>query len=161
MAKYGSSSSWYSIVSATPRNLNDQDPEHITVGPTTFIHGPYERCPACGAEDGLGLPGVYGRRYAKCCKQCLQDQLNDLPKLDKRIIYLDQHAVSHLAKALHPESREKYRPGNPATQDGFWPEAFAKLDHLHKLQLAACLESAVHRTESLLDGRLTESLQTL
>lgn len=66
-----------------------------------------------------------------------------------------------MTKALHPDSRAKYEPGNPATQDGFWREAFAKLDRLHKLQLAVCPASTVHRSESLLDSRLTESLRTL
>jgi hypothetical protein len=141
--------------------MSDEEPEQIVIGRETFIRGPYESCPACGAKDGLGLLSVYHRRYAKRCRECLHDEVRDLPDLDKKVIYLDQHAVSHLAKALHPDSREKYKPGNPATQDGFWREAFAKLDRLHMLQLAVCPESTVHRTESLLNSRLTESLKTL
>jgi hypothetical protein len=141
--------------------MSEQEPEQIVIGPATLIRGPYEPCPACGAEDALGLLGVYRRRYVKRCRECLADEARDLPELDKRVIYLDQHAISHLSKALHPDSRKKYEPGNPATQDGFWREVFARLDRLHKLQLAVCPESTVHRTESLLDSRLTESLKVL
>jgi hypothetical protein len=85
----------------------------------------------------------------------------ELPPAPKRLIYLDQHAVSHLCKSIHPASRETYAPGNSRTQDGFWPQLFERLDRLHKLHLIACPESRVQRYESLLDARMRKELETL
>jgi len=134
--------------------------ESFVFDPRDLIMPPYEKCEACGA-DKLGLLSVRGQRLIKRCKVCLGTQVLDLPPVKKALIYLDQHAVSHLAKALHPDTRDKYLEGNPATQDGFWRDAFAKLDRLHSLQLLACPESQIQRTESLMDSRLTEQLRTL
>jgi hypothetical protein len=91
----------------------------------------------------------------------MSDRSFELPALDKRVIYLDQHAISHLAKSIHPDYREQYAPGNPRTQDGFWPDLFARLDRLNKLQLAVCPESTLQRQESLLDDRLAGVLRAM
>lgn len=137
------------------------DGEKIVIGPSSFISGPYEQCPACGAEESYGLLSVHRHSYAKRCKECLETQTTDLPVLDKQMIYLDQHAISHLSKSLHPDSKHKYEQDKPATHFGFWGKVFAKLDRLHKLQLAVCPISPVQRSESLLDSRLTERLKTV
>jgi hypothetical protein len=105
--------------------------------------------------------GFGGRSYTKRCRRCMRARAFELPALKKRVIYLDQHAISHLAKAIHPAYRDQYRPGNPRTQDGFWPDTFARLDRLNKLQLAVCPESTLQRQESLLDDRLADPLRTM
>jgi hypothetical protein len=141
--------------------MSDATPESFRFDPRDFITGPFDDCPECGASGEFGLLMVTGRRYVKRCRRCMRDRSFDLPAVDKRVIYLDQHAISHLAKAIHPDYREQYAPGNPRTQDGFWPELFARLDRLNKLQLAVCPESTLQRQESLLDDRLAGVLRTM
>lgn len=136
-------------------------PGEISIGPASFITGPYDECPACEAEDAFGLLSVGRTSYVKRCRECFETQTLTLPVLDKRMIYLDQHAISHLSKSLHPDSKHKYDLDKPATHFGFWGEVFAKLDRLHKLQLAVCPISPVQRSESLLDSRLTDQLKTV
>jgi hypothetical protein len=135
--------------------------EYFRFDPREFITGPFEDCPECGAPGEFGLLMVTGRGYVKRCRRCMSDRSFDLPGLNKRVIYLDQHAISHLAKAIHPSYRDQYAPGNPRTQDGFWPDLFARLDRLNKLQLAVCPESTLQRQESLLDDRLAGILRTM
>src|SRR4051794_37750610 len=84
-----------------------------------------------------------------------------LPRLRKHVIYLDQHAISHMAKALHPDFAARYGRDDPRTQRGFWRDAFRRLEAVQKLQLAVCPESRLQRQESLLDSRLTSILRTM
>jgi hypothetical protein len=77
------------------------------------------------------------------------------------VLYLDQFAISNLAKALLPESCERFTGDDPATQRGFWPRFCARLERLIKLGLLVCPLSSVHRSESLLDDRLAPSLHRL
>jgi hypothetical protein len=129
--------------------------------PRGLIIKPFEDCPCCGAESEFGLLTVSARSYTKRCRRCMKDRTYDLPLVSKRVIYLDQHAISHMAKALHPESAHLYGPDDPRTQRGFWREAFGRLDRLHKLQLLVCPSSDLQRQESLLDDRLTATLRTM
>jgi hypothetical protein len=141
--------------------MSDALPESFLFEPRDLITGPFEDCPECDAPGEFGLLMVTGRGYVKRCRRCSSDRSFELPALRKRVIYLDQHAISHLAKAIHPDYRELYAPGNPRTQDGFWPELFARLDRLNKLHLAVCPESTLQRQESLLDDRLACLLRTM
>lgn len=136
------------------------DPEHfVTIGPRTFIGSPFEPCPACRAAEGLGLLMVHANGYVKRCTQCLNEEHFELPPPPTpRVLYLDQFAVSCLAKALLPNSRERFTGDDPATQRGFWPRLFARLERLVKLGVLVCPPSSVHRTEALLDDRLAGSL---
>lgn len=129
--------------------------------PRKMITSPLETCPFCGAAEEFGLLSVHGRGYAKRCRGCMQDESYDLPSVEKRLVYLDQHAISHMAKALHPDWAEKYARDVVRTQYGFWWDLFAKLDRLGKLQLILCPWSEIQRQESLLDDRLTETLRTM
>lgn len=135
--------------------------DSFVIDPADFISGPYEDCPFCQAPDSFGLLSAGRYSYVKRCRICFEDRKFDLPKMSKRMIYLDQHAISHLAKSLHPDSKEKYERDKPATHHGFWSDLFAKLDRLHKLQLAVCPMSDIQRLESLLDSRLTGKLRTV
>ncbi|MDD3657127.1 MAG: hypothetical protein PHI72_10280 [Atribacterota bacterium] len=52
----------------------------------------------------------------------------------KRIIYLDQFALSYMVRALHPEMKVT---GNNNT-DAFWIELYQRLDRLVKMQIIIC-----------------------
>ncbi len=69
-----------------------------------------------------------------------------LPELNKKIIYIDQFAISNMMKAINPKTKA-YKKG---TLDGFWVRLLERLHSLCKLQLAICPDSAFHREESLL-----------
>jgi hypothetical protein len=141
--------------------MSDAPPGSFLFDPRDLITGPFDDCPECKAPGEFGLLMVTGRGYVKRCRRCMSDRSFELPALNKRVIYLDQHAISHLAKAIHPDYREQYWPRNPRTQDGFWPELFARLNRLNKLHLAVCPESTLQRQESLLDDRLAGLLRTM
>lgn len=68
-----------------------------------------------------------------------------LPRLNKKVIYLDQFVISNMMKALNPETKA-YRKG---TIDQFWLTLYERLDSLCKLQLIICPMSESHREESL------------
>jgi len=135
--------------------------ESFTFDPRDLIGAGREPCEKCRESTSVGLLSVGNHRVIKRCRNCMDTTSMDLPPAPKKLIYLDQHAVSHLCKAIHPDTRETYAPGNPRTQDGFWLTLFERLDRLHKLHLIACPESRVQRYESLLDARMRKELETL
>jgi hypothetical protein len=61
----------------------------------------------------------------------------------KTLVYLDQMALSNMAKSLDPIWAATRR-----SQDPFWVELFDLLDRLLKLQLVVCPESSTHEQES-------------
>ncbi|ETT67434.1 hypothetical protein BSK66_29365 [Paenibacillus odorifer] len=71
-----------------------------------------------------------------------------LPILNKKIIYLDQFAISNMMKALNPHMRSN----KEGKVDEFWLRLFERLDSLSKLQLIICPDSEIHNSESLLSG---------
>lgn len=119
----------------------------ITVDPRDFISGPFRKCPKCGAEQ-FGVLMVSGNHYVRRCRErtCWYTQRIGLPEIKKRIIYLDQFAISNMMKALNPDVRGHER----ATADPFWRELFEVLHVVCRLQLVVCPDSNEHRNESLL-----------
>jgi hypothetical protein len=68
-----------------------------------------------------------------------------LPALRKKILYLDQFAISNLVKALDPSTKGHAR----TVADPFWAKLFQTLEIAAKMQLIVCPDSDEHRTESL------------
>ena len=66
-----------------------------------------------------------------------------LPPHQKKVIYVDQFAISDMMKAVNVQARAHKRV------DSFWLEVFELLERACKLQLAVCPSSPVHRDESL------------
>jgi hypothetical protein len=106
--------------------------------PTVFIRPPYIACPNCHAEDQFGVLMI-GWGYTRRCRECWFTERYDLPEIHKKVIYLDQMAISEKMKALNPA----FEGGDP-----FWSHAFEKLDVLKKLQAIVCPDSPIHRAES-------------
>src|SRR5882762_7984011 len=119
----------------------------ITIDPRDFISGPFRKCPKCGAEQ-FGVLMVSGKHYIRRCREraCWHTQRINLPGISKKIIYLDQFAISNMMKALNPEVKGHER----AAADPLWRELFEALDVVCKLQLVVCPDSNEHRNESLL-----------
>jgi hypothetical protein len=90
--------------------------------------------------------------YLRRCKECFFPQgtehsaLYSLPKLSKKIIYLDQFAISNMMKALN----SKTKASKKGELDKFWFTLFEKLYFLFRSQMIICPESIFHTYESLL-----------
>jgi transcription elongation factor Elf1 len=112
--------------------------------PRDFILPPYLRCPACG-EESFGILWIGGSRYSRRCKACRHTVETALPKIKKRVIYLDQFAVSNMMKALNPAVKGH----ESAKREPLWLAVFDELDVLVRGQLIVCPSSEDHRTESM------------
>ncbi len=110
-----------------------------------FISGPYINCPNCSQESfGLPLMGISHDKYKKECYKCGHIQSYPLPKIKKKIIYLDQFAIANMVKALDP----KHPKHQVVIKDPFWINMYQKLDMLSKAHLIVCPDSFYHIDES-------------
>lgn len=123
----------------------------IKFDPRIFISPPYIKCPKCG-KDSFGILTIYNNHYCRRCRECSYPRGTEpvasypLPELNKKIIYLDQFAISNMMKALNPQTK----PYQKGTLDEFWVKLFKRLDSLCKLQLIICPDSGFHTDESIL-----------
>ena len=116
--------------------------EMFDFDPASLIRPPFVRCPNC-AQETFGILTIQGLNYFKRCRACFHSQMFRLPSLRKKVIYLDQFALSNIMKALNPDTKAYKRGVDP-----FWITLFKKIDNLCKLQLIVCPESNVHEKES-------------
>ncbi len=122
----------------------------IIFDPKIFINPPYKKCPQCGKES-FGVLSIFSTHYTRRCRECFypkgteKSELFYLPELDKKVIYIDQFAISNMMKVLNPKTKA-YAKGNV---DNFWLELFEKLYHLYRMQLLICPYSEFHSDESL------------
>ena len=95
---------------------------------------------------------VCGRHYVRRCYRCGHTESFPLPPLKKKIIYLDQFAVSNMMKAINPVT-DAHRKGVFAkgTIEERWVRLFEKLDRLSKMQLIVCPYAEYHEKESMPD----------
>lgn len=73
---------------------------------------------------------------------------DNLPHLSKKILYIDQFALSYMVRALHPDMKAT---GN-SNADFFWLQLYRKLDRLVKMQVIICPQSDVHLQESVVSN---------
>jgi hypothetical protein len=106
--------------------------------------GPFLACPKCSASE-FGVLHVGGTRCQRRCRACWFTAASPLPKLKKKIIYIDQFAFSNITKTLSPEVKGHER----AASEPFWKELFETLGVVCHLQLVVCPDSKEHRHESL------------
>lgn len=118
-------------------------PREVIIDPRDFISPPYTNCPKCKTPSSFGVLWITRDSYSKRCRECRYLEDYDLPHLSKKLIYIDQFAVSNIVKALSS------RLGAKDTADRFWRSLFEKLDELVKLQLVVCPASSFHEQESL------------
>ncbi len=79
------------------------------------------------------------------CAACGHEANTKPPKLNKKLVYLDQWTISELANSLDPVLREK----KAGRIDPFWIELYHQLERLTKLHVIVCPESPLHYRESL------------
>jgi len=116
---------------------------------------PFILCPRCGKKS-FGVSEVLSDHYLRKCNQCFypDSERNEpevcyiLPHLSKRIIYIDQFALSYMVRALHPDMKAT---GNNHA-DHFWVQLYQKLDKLIRMQIIICPQSNFHFQESLVSN---------
>jgi len=122
-----------------------------------FVSEPYSSCPNCSQESfGLQLMGMRGLKCTKECFLCGHAESYPLPKLKKKIIYLDQFAIDNIVKTLD----SKHPKNKVVSDDPFWLQMYEKLDMLSKAQLIVCPDSFYHIDESAPTGYF-ESMQRI
>lgn len=103
---------------------------------------PYRKCPRC-KNDTFGTLSVGGTRHAKRCKDCRYSHDEVLPDVNKRVVYLDQFAVSELYKT----KEGKRRPGAP--NELFWKDCYALANRAYLRQQVIFPASNLHSDETI------------
>jgi hypothetical protein len=115
--------------------------------PRLLISGPFKTCPNCGAEE-LGILSVGHEMCTRRCRACWFKAHAGLPPLSRKVVYIDQFAISDMMKTLnaeHPHHAE-------AAANPFWRELFEALEAVVKRQLVICPDSDIHSHESAVSG---------
>ena len=113
------------------------------------ITPPYRECPECKKADSFGFyansmqDNTDPKMYTQKCSVCGHRATYFLPPLDKKIIYLDQFALSEMLKSIDPSVPRR------GTLNPIWRTLFNKLEQLSRKQLLVCPKSTYHNIESL------------
>jgi hypothetical protein len=110
-------------------------------GRFTWERGPFQSCPAC-AKGTFGILSAGGRKLTRRCTECRHSENQELPAIDKRVLYLDQNAFSFLFAV---ENNGRLPPGH----EDFCREAHRRLKRVVLLQQAILPHSDIHRDETL------------
>ena len=127
----------------------------FAIDPRKFIVGPFGDCPKCGGGE-YGTLSVSNNRHTRRCRACWYTATTELPPVQKKLIYVDQNALSNMAKELDPEWSARTR-----RQDPFWLDLYDQLERLVKLQAIACPQSPIHEQEASYDDRVEGVLDRL
>jgi hypothetical protein len=127
----------------------------VTFDPRVFILPPYTGCPRCGTND-LGILSVGRHRLLRRCRNCMGDSEEALPSISKRVLYLDQFAISNMMKSVDTRA-----PGHERVREQpEWLELYKRLDVLVRGQVVVCPDFENHRIESIY-SRFRPSLEWL
>lgn len=107
-----------------------------------FESGPFRTCPNCQTADSFGILSVGGSSLNRRCKNCRFRLSEPLPTPDKKVIYLDQLAVSEIFKT---KSKTR-RPG--ASNELFWIDVEREANRAYLLQQVIFPASSIHRDET-------------
>src|SRR5713226_2148037 len=112
-----------------------------------LVHGPFKACPKCGLNE-FGVFQVGVEMYSRRCRNCWFKGSFPLPPLSRKVVYIDQFAISNMMKTLNAKS-----PSHEAARaDPFWLALFEALERVVKRQLVVCPDSDVHHQESMVFG---------
>lgn len=105
-------------------------------------------CPACHSR-AFGVLSIGGNTYMRRCNDCDHEKRFDLPPLSKKIIYLDQVAISLLVKVEHGRAPEKWRQVRQA------------IERARRAEAIVIPYSEFHERESVADRSFAEDLKKL
>lgn len=118
----------------------------VKIDPRDFITGPFLTCPKCGGKEfGILVFSIGEDSYTRRCRHCWHTVILHLAELKKKVIYIDQCAISNIMKVLSPEVKGHER----ALAAPLWGELLDALDVVVHLQLVICPDSVEHEQESL------------
>lgn len=118
----------------------------VKIDPRDFVTGPFFLCPKCGGKEfGILVFSMSDHSYTRRCRNCWHTIDLPLRELKKKVIYIDQCAISNMMKVLSPEVKGHER----ALAEPFWVELREALDVVVRLQLVICPDSVEHEQESL------------
>ena len=105
---------------------------------------PFRKCPRC-KNDSFGKLSVGGNTVTRRCREpsCRYSHNEVLPDLDKRVVYLDQFAVSELYKIKEGARR----PGAPSEQ--FWRDCYSFANRAYLRQQVIFPASNLHSDETI------------
>lgn len=109
---------------------------------------PFIQCPYCGI-DAFGISHIGSNHYTRRCNSCWRPQgyepsnSYELPALSKKVIYLDQFALSNIAKVLTGIALRTDK-----SRQETWKEITSWVSRLVQAQLIACPSSWAHEEES-------------
>lgn len=108
-----------------------------------FERAPFEACPHCRAPDTFGILSAGGETVRRRCKVC-RFALNEvLPEVEKKVIYLDQFAISELYKVKSKTRRQD------APNLQFWQDFQRLANRAYLLQQAVFPASNIHSDETI------------
>lgn len=108
-----------------------------------FERPPFKDCGSCGQQQATGILWVSPTSFKRRCKYCKAAASYPLPDLDKKVLYLDQFAISEIFKTKNAK-----RPPE-AHHTEFWAEATRLLDRALMRQQLICPASNIHRDETI------------
>ena len=103
---------------------------------------PFRKCLRCKNET-FGTLSIGGNRVTKRCKECGYSHDEVLPDIDKRVLYLDQFAVSELYKT----KAKTRKPGAPHEQ--FWQDCYSFANRAYLRQQVIFPASNLHSDETI------------
>lgn len=109
-----------------------------------MLYGPLETCPQCKQPASFGRCMVTAHGLTFRCQRCPHFTLEPLPPITKKVIYIDQFALSKMVKPM---------------TDSFWSELHRQLLNLASNELIVCPYSPMHKDESLLSVSLRDALK--
>lgn len=111
-----------------------------------MLYGPLSDCPQCGTISAFGRCALGEHGLIFRCQQCSYWKIEAVPPVTRTIIYLDQCALSKMAKMK----------GDP-----FWSGLHHRLVSLASQSLITCPYSPIHVEESLLTVAHREALKAM
>lgn len=108
-----------------------------------FERAPFQSCPDCGAKATLGILSAGGDSVRRRCIACRYAHNEILPVPDKKVIYLDQPAISGVFKVKSGLRRAGDR--NFET----WARVERAVNRASLLQCAIFPQSSIHRDETI------------
>lgn len=107
---------------------------------------PFLQCPKCKTR-AFGVLNVGGVHYVRRCNACDFSQTFNLPKPSKKLVYIDQYAISFDVKEKIGRAHKK------------WPAVKRALEHALHMEAIACPYSEFHEGESSLEKNLAKELK--
>jgi hypothetical protein len=108
-----------------------------------FETHPFLDCPACNAPSAFGVLSIGGNRLSQRCQKCKFIGQTILPRLNKRVIYLDQFAISNVYKIRSGESLR------PVHVHNFWVEFERRIQRAKTSHAAIFPSSDIHMDETI------------